>query len=411
MSRYFRIKSARKRYRSIPVRVLAYMAWRNIVTKKLRSGLTILGIVIGIGAIYFLLSFGIGLRNIVTQEVLGSQSVRSIDISTPNSKILKLDSDNAHKIQNLPHVKELSTSFAFPGSVRYNGSEVEGIVYGIDPAYQDMTTLNLIHGRLQTRDDVRTAILNRSALKAMGVSNPSAVIGKNITVIIPLTTVKANVSQVTVDLKIIGVIDSGAGTEMFIPKFNFEAAGLTTYSDIRLLSDDTKHVAGLRGQIESLGYQTASPQDTINQIDQIFKFFNVALFGFGMIGMVVAVLGMFNTLTISLLERTKEIGLMIALGGRPRDMRRLFILEASMLSFIGALSGILLATVGGGIINLIMNHFARSRGVTQHFNLFASPPWLVLGTLLFMVGVGLLVVYFPARRAQRINPIDALRRE
>jgi putative ABC transport system permease protein len=143
----------------------------------------------------------------------------------------------------------------------------------------------------------------------------------------------------------------------------------------------------------------------------VFKFFNVVLAGFGAVGMVVAVLGMFNTLTISLLERTKEIGLMVALGGRNRDMRKLFIFEAVLLSLVGAVVGIILAVMLGQVINLAMNALAHRRGVTEHFQLFAVPWWLVLGTILFMLVVGLVVVYLPARRAARINPIDALRRE
>jgi ABC-type antimicrobial peptide transport system permease subunit len=65
----------------------------------------------------------------------------------------------------------------------------------------------------------------------------------------------------------------------------------------------------------------------------------------------------------------------------------------------------------GQVINIAMNIFASHRGVTEHFQLFAIPFWLVAGTIVFMLGVGLAVVYLPARRASRINPIDALRRE
>ena len=127
--------------------------------------------------------------------------------------------------------------------------------------------------------------------------------------------------------------------------------------------------------------------------------------------MIVAVLGMFNTLTISLLERTKEIGLMVALGGRHKDMRRLFVIEAMLLSVMGSVIGIAMAIITGMVINVSMNQFARGRGVTDGFDLFATPIWLVMGLIVFMVAIGFIVVLLPARRAQKINPIDALRRE
>jgi putative ABC transport system permease protein len=101
---------------------------------------------------------------------------------------------------------------------------------------------------------------------------------------------------------------------------------------------------------------------------------------------------------------------MMALGARPKDMYRLFALEAMLLSTIGAAIGILMAIAGGTVINYFVFQFARNRGVTQSFDLFAKPWWLIVGTLVFMIIVGLLVVAFPARRAQKIDPIDALRR-
>jgi len=400
-----------KKYRSIPNKVLLYISWRNLTSKKLRSGLTLLGIVIGVGAIYFLLSFGIGLRDIVTKEVLGSQSVRAVDVSTPNSQILKLNNDTTQKINQLPHIQELSTSFTYPGSLVYSNSETEGIVYGIDTAYQDMTSLNLSQGRLLNKNDVNTIVINVSTLKAIGVTNQKSIIGKTLQLRVPLANSGAKQKSIQKNFTVVGVIDSGAGSEVFIPKFNFEAAGVPVYSSVKLLADNTKNLPNLRKQIESLGFQTTSPIDTVDQINQIFKFFNLILLGFGMIGMIVAVLGMFNTLTISLLERTKEIGLMIALGSRPKDMRKLFIFEAVLLSIIGAIIGIFAASALGMVINILMNIFARSRGVTDRFDLFVDPIWLIFGMIGFMVLVGLLVVYFPARRAQRINPIDALRRE
>ena len=154
-----------------------------------------------------------------------------------------------------------------------------------------------------------------------------------------------------------------------------------------------------------------SPVDTLNEINKVFNYLNLILIGFGGIGMLIAILGMFNTLTISLLERTKEIGLMVALGARSVDMKRLFIFEALFLSLVGATLGIVGAVGLGWLINIVMNMLAAGRGVKDGFQLFAHPYQLVFGVIGFMVIVGLLVVVLPARRAQKISPIDALRRE
>jgi ABC-type antimicrobial peptide transport system permease subunit len=92
-------------------------------------------------------------------------------------------------------------------------------------------------------------------------------------------------------------------------------------------------------------------------------------------------------------------------------MKLLFTIEAVVLSLIGSIAGILLAMVSAFIVDMFMNNMAQSRGVTESFTLFAFPPWLILAMIVFMILVGLMVVYFPAKRAEKINPIDALRRE
>lgn len=394
---------------TVPLSVLVYIAWRNLLHKKLRAFLTVFGVVIGIGAIFFLLSFGIGLQRLVTNEVIGNQSVKSIDITTSNSKIITLKDEHLGQVRGLPHVTQAGASYTYAGSLKAQGSEVEAIVYGEDQTYMRMENLVLSSGRLLEESDEKGIMLNRVALRAVGVDDAKKAIGMKVSLRIPLAD--ADKDELIDTFTVVGVVDSEDGNETFISAGILSAAGVKVYSQVKVEADEVANVAGLRRQIESLGFVTSSPIDTVDQIGQIFRFFNVMLAGFGAVGMIVAVLGMFNTLTISLLERTKEVGLMITLGGRNRDMRKLFILEAVILSLAGAVIGIVLAIILGQIINLAMNIFASQRGVTEHFQLFAIPVWLVAGTIAFMVGVGLAVVYMPARRAAKINPIDALRRE
>ncbi len=400
-----------KNFTSIPTSTLAYIAWQNLVHKKLRTFLTVFGVIIGIGAICFLLSFGVGLQELVTKEVIGNQSINSVEISSPNSKIIKLDEKNIEKVRSLPHISQLGSSFSYAGGLLYGASEVDTVVYGVDAQYQKLTNLNTSEGRLIEKEDGKVALVNKTALSTIGITDSKAIINRDITLNIPITNSETGTKEIKDTFRVVGVIDSGKGAEIFIPNFVFENAGITTYSQIKLVADDNKNVSNLRKQIESLGFETSSPSDTIEQINQIFQFFTIMLVGFGAIGMIIAVLGMFNTLTISLLERTKELGLMIALGGRNKDMKLLFIFEAVILSVVGAVAGIILAMIHAGIVNLIMNGFARSRGVTEPFSLFSFPFWLIGGLVLFMVIVGLAVVYFPAKRAEKINPIEALRRE
>lgn len=400
------------RYRGVSFAVLRYIARQNIRSKKLRSFLTILGIVIGIGAVFFLLSFGLGLRNLVTNEILGNTSVKAIDVTNPNSQILDLDDGQVNRMKELGHQVGVGASFSFPGSVTYQNSEIDAATFGVDKSYQSILDLQVVAGRRIESDDNKVVVVNTAVLRSMGVTDQKEILNKTLLLRVPMrnvTTAKAKILEQ--ELKVVGVVESGNGAEIYVPNFMFSNAGATNYSQVKVLADDTESIATLRQQIESYGFETASPVDTIAEINQVFRFFNLALAGFGAIGMVVAILGMFNTLTISLLERTREIGLMVALGARRRDVRRMFIVEALQLSLIGAVGGMVLSGILSAVVNGIVVNMARSRGVTDAFILFSYPWWLIIGLVGGMLGIGFLVAYFPARRAERINPIDALRRE
>lgn len=400
-----------RKFQFIHSRVLFYIAWKNFTAKKLRSFLTVFGVVIGVSAIFFLLSFGLGIQQLVTTQVVGDKSLKSIDVDSPNSKIIALNEKLVNEIRTYSHVDKVGVQYSFPGIASFNGGEVDAVVFGLDRTYQDLSSLVLVAGRLLVNEDAKHVVVNQSALKALGLEDPQAAVNKEIKVNVPLEKFAAKEKAVEETFTIVGVIESGSGSEIYMPSFLFDLAGVPNYSQVKVVIDDLAFVDSTRKQIESNGLQTSSLTDTLTEIDNIFRFFTMILVGFGSIGMIVAILGMFNTLTISLLERTKEIGLMIALGGRRKDMRKLFIFEASLISFVGAVIGIILAFIAGKIVNVVLNLNAQSRGVTEWFELFATPLWAVLSIIAATILVGLIVVYIPARRAEKINPIDALRRE
>lgn len=398
---------------TVKISILASIALSNLLSKKLRTGLTVFGISIGIGAIFFLLTFGIGLQRLVTNEVIGNRSIKTIDVKSPNSKLIKIDDIGYQRISSIPNVQKVGKAYYYPGSYKISSSESDTIVYGVGDYYQSLTYMNLIEGKLLSNNSPdNEAVLNKATLESIGLSkNPSEIIGKKVEITVPLTKSSEDGSSIKKEFKIVGVIDSGSGAEIFIPETIYRQAGVPNYSQLKVGANKVEDIQQIRSQIESLGFETDSPVDTIEEINQVFKFLNFILIGFGSIGMIVAVLGMFNTLTISLLERTKEIGLMVALGARSVDMRRLFVFEALFLSLFGSIIGIIGAFILGQLVNIVMNQFASQRGVQDSFNLFAYPPLVVFGVIVFMAIVGLVVVYIPARHAEKINPIDALRRE
>lgn len=398
---------------TVKTSILVSIALRNLTSKKLRSSLTVFGISIGIGSVYFLLSFGIGLQTLVTNQVIGNQSIKTIDVVTPNSKIITLDDIATERIKSIGDVESIGKSYFYPGGYKISNSESDAIIYGIDDGYESLTYLNLISGKLLSDSNKKDSVLlNSAALESVGLSNKQKeIIGTTLTMTIPLSTVNGKPGKHTQDFVIRGIVDSGSGAEAFIDYSIFRSLGASSLTQLKVGANKVDNVPKIRTQIESFGLETTSPVDTLEQINVIFKYFNLLLVGFGAIGMFIAIIGMFNTLTISLLERTKEIGLMVALGARSVDMRILFMLEALLLSLVGTLTGLIGSLALSSVTTLVMNILAQGRGVQKGFVLFAHPWWLILGVFIFMICVGLAVVYIPARRAERINPIDALRHE
>lgn len=263
-------------------------------------------------------------------------------------------------------------------------------------------------GKLIQPDQMDQLMVSKALISTLGYGTVSDVVGKEINLTLNLENGPVKLSK---PLKITGVIDTDSGSAMYVSADVFANLKVENYSQVKVVAKEDSDVSELRQRIETMGYQTTSPLDTIEQVNRFFAVFNLLLISFGGIGMLIATIGMLNTLTVALFERTKEVALMISLGARQRDMRRLFVAEAMMLTIIGGAVGIALSLVAEGIINLFANQLAASRGVTDSFSLFAVPPWLILAMLLFIGVVGYLVSILPARRAGRIAPVDALRRE
>ncbi len=399
--------------RAIKFNVLIRIAFKNLFFKRLRTFLTILGVVIGIGSIVFLLSLGFGLQKLVASQVIGSKSIKTIDVTTPKAKSVKIDADHLAEFKNLSAVEQVARVFYSSGKVSLGQSRTDAVVYGSDQTYVDLSAFKVVSGSTNNVESNDGVIVNTSLLKATGSGDKAEVIGKTIDVDITISAQEEGTKDtiITRSFKVAAVVETGAGAEIYVPTAVFEEQGVKNATQAKLLVSDRSQVAAVRKQIENQGFVTASPIDTIDQINQIFNLLNVVLVGFGGIGMVIAILGMFNTLTISLLERTKEFGLMISLGARARDVKRLFIAEALTLSLLGGVFGIIAAAVLGAVVNVGVNSFARARGVGETVSLFAISPMLMAATLAFVAVLGFLVVLYPAYKAAHTNPVDSMRHD
>lgn len=153
---------------SIRFTILVRIAFSNLFYKKLRTTLTIIGVVVGIGAVVFLLAFGYGLRDLVTKQVVDSNSIRSIDISQANTQVVSLDTATEQKIKGFDHVTSVSRVFNYAGQVNYANSKTGVVVYGADQQYMELNSFGLIAGPNLSLKKPNSVVANTSFLKSIG---------------------------------------------------------------------------------------------------------------------------------------------------------------------------------------------------------------------------------------------------
>jgi putative ABC transport system permease protein len=166
----------------------------------------------------------------------------------------------------------------------------------------------------------------------------------------------------------------------------------------------------IKDSIEAMGFSGFSYAEEFEEISKFFLYFHLGLSVFGLIALVTAALGIINTLVMSILERRKEIGVMKSLGADERDIRNLFLTESGVIGFTGSLIGILLGWGVSRIASYIAKAYMASEGISP-VELFRLPLWLFLAALALGTLVSVIAGLYPASRAARVDPVEALRSE
>jgi putative ABC transport system permease protein len=164
-------------------------------------------------------------------------------------------------------------------------------------------------------------------------------------------------------------------------------------------------------QIKDMGFRAETLLARVKQIREAFLIMDLVLTAVGTVALIVAGLGIINTLLMAVLERYREIGAYKALGASDGDVRVIFLAEAGLVGLAGGLGGLGLGRVVAWIIEVVVNLIAHSRGIDEPIMAFAFPFYLLGGAVLFAIGVSLLSGVYPAMRAARVDPIQALRGE
>ena len=181
------------------------------------------------------------------------------------------------------------------------------------------------------------------------------------------------------------------------------------YTSIQVEVDDMDHVQEVQSEINAMGYQASSNAEWVQSMQGQYTYIQLALGGIGAVSLIVAAIGIANTMMMSIYERTKEIGIMKVLGCDMRNIQGLFLLEAGYIGFIGGVFGLALSYGLSGIINLVVKNL--NLGMNMTVGISYIPLWLALVSLIFAVFVGMAAGFFPSLRAMKLSPLAAIRNE
>lgn len=180
------------------------------------------------------------------------------------------------------------------------------------------------------------------------------------------------------------------------------------YSSATVQADDMGEVDTLSAQIREMGYNVTTNAEYMESMKKQFAMVQAVLGGIGAVSLLVAAIGIANTMMMSIYERTKEIGVMKVIGCSLKNIKQMFLLEAAFIGFVGGVIGSVLSFLMSFVINFLTGNGST---IGLDGNISYIPLWLVLAALAFAVLVGMTAGYFPAKRAMRLSPLAAIRNE
>ena len=183
-----------------------------------------------------------------------------------------------------------------------------------------------------------------------------------------------------------------------------------SYESLTVRVNGTTNVKAAEDAIKQMGFSAFSLLDASRNLSLVFAVFDLFLGIFGSLALVVASLGIINTLVMAILERRREIGVLKALGAADRDIRRLFFIEAGAMGLLGGIVGVCIGWLIGHAINFGTNIYLSRRSLPG-ISVTAVPWWMVAAAIAFSIAVSLGAGIYPASRAARLDPVEALRYE
>ncbi|GKX67120.1 ABC transporter permease [Inconstantimicrobium mannanitabidum] len=379
------------------------IALKNIKSNKLRSLLTMIGIVIGISSVIVMVAIGNGSSKSIMSQV---QSLGSNLITLSVNASKGVTPEDITAIKAMDGVKNASPIISASVQVKTGTQTTNYSVNGVNEDISEIRQLNLNYGRFISQIDVD----NRSKVVVIGDTVAQDIFGR-------LNPINQYIKLNGDEFMVVGVLKS-VGSSM---AGNIDNTIIMPISTAQFIAQNTKistvyieatnessvdsamasidsYMTGKLSKYGAKPYNLMSQQQLLDTMSSITKTLSLLLGGIAGISLIVGGIGVMNVMLVSVTERTKEIGIRKALGGKQKDILKQFLIEALVLSSIGGILGVALGIGVGDLLN--------SFGVSAVFSLN-----IILIAFGFSMAIGIIFGLFPAYKASKLKPIDALRYE
>lgn len=386
------------------------LTWKNLKSRKMRSWLTIIGVIIGIGAIVSLFLISQGLQNSVEQqfEKMGVKNIRVVPggLTGPPTGSLRLDIDIADDIGRVKSVDYVDRVLMASSEVEF---DKETLFFSInsydtdigDKGFADID-LKPLEGRLLQKGDRDVVLLGWTIAKDafekdIFAKNSVVVNGKKMKVVGVLEKTG------TVDESVYMPLESAQDLLGIYDEANVFVVNIKDGVDIEAAAEDIRHE--LLRKLDESEFAVYTPEQLLNQIKDILGIIQIVLVGIAAVSLLVGAIGIMNAMFTSVLERTKEIGVMKAIGAKNSSVLTIFLIESG---FIGLFGGAIGAAIGALVAKLV-----EIGAVAFDFSLLTIIiDWkVIVFALVFAFFVGMVSGVVPAIRASKLQPVDALRYE